>query len=223
MRRPEMGSNLAAVASANESTFDFARIGGYECGAVTLATKITIFRILLIPVFIGAAVYYADSVGQKAPDERLRWATVIVFGIAALSDAVDGFIARRYDQRSRIGAILDPLADKLLLLSAILTMTFTTWPQRFPLWFPLLVIFRDVSAIGGAFLVDHFAGSCRITPHWTGKAATFLQMAAVLWIMLDIRWPNLLWPTILAAGFTAFSGFYYLADGIRQIQRAEQK
>ena len=141
-----------------------------------------------------------------------------MFALAALSDAVDGFIARRFNQRSRIGAILDPLAEKLLLLSAIITLSFTSWRQHFPLWFPLLVIFRDLASIGGAFLVDHFAGKCIIRPHWTGKVTTFTQIAAVLWLMLDISYPPLIWPTIIAAVFTVVSGFIHLADGIRQIQ-----
>lgn len=190
---------------------------------MTLATKITIFRILLTPVFIGLAVYYGDSVQKGVADERLRWAAVAVFAIAALSDAVDGYIARRFNQRSRIGQILDPLADKLLLLSAIIMLSFTSWRQHFPLWFPLLVIFRDLAAIAGAFLVDYFTGGkCEIRPHWTGKAATFAQIAAVLWIMLDIQSPSLLWPTGLAGLLTATSGFIYLADGIRQVQRADR-
>ncbi len=190
---------------------------GYGTGPVTLATKITLFRMLLIPVFIGTAMYYADSVAQGQRNETLRWMTVAVFGLAALSDAIDGYVARKMNQRSRLGAILDPLADKLLLVSAILTLTFTTWPQRFPIWFPLLIISRDLAVMGGAFLIEYFVGPCRIAPHWTGKMATFTQIFAVLWIMLDVRSPDILWPTCLAAAFSAFSGFYYMAGGIRQL------
>ncbi len=182
---------------------------------MTLATQITLFRILLIPVFVGVAIYYGDSVANGTPDERLRWATIFVFGLAALSDAVDGFIARRFNQKSRLGAILDPLADKLMLLSAIITLSFTHWRQHFPLWFPILVIFRDLASIGGAFLIQHLTGSCRIQPHWTGKAATFAQFAAVLWLMLDL--PHLIVITLTAGFFTAVSGFIHLADGIRQV------
>lgn len=182
---------------------------------MTLATQITLFRILLIPVFIGVAIYYGDSVANGAADERLRWATIFVFGLAALSDAVDGFIARRFNQKSRLGAILDPLADKLMLLSAIVTLSFTHWRQHFPLWFPILVIFRDLASIGGAFIIQHLTGSCRIQPHWTGKASTFAQFAAVLWLMLDL--PYLIVITLTAGFFTAVSGFIHLADGIRQV------
>ncbi|HRK15937.1 MAG TPA: CDP-alcohol phosphatidyltransferase family protein [Prosthecobacter sp.] len=183
---------------------------------MTFATQITIFRILLIPVFVGTAVYYGQSVAAGAPNESLRAWTIAVFALAAVSDAVDGYVARHYNQRSRLGAILDPLADKLLLLSAIVTLSFTGWRQQFPLWFPTLVIFRDLASIGGAFLIQHLAGSCHIQPHWTGKVATFAQIAAVLWLMLEF--PFLLWPTVVAGVFTALSGFINLASGIRQVR-----
>ena len=185
---------------------------------VTFANQITIVRILLIPVFIGLAIYYGESVARGAANESLRWWTITVFGVASLSDGLDGFVARHFNQRSQLGAILDPLADKLLLLSALVTLSFTSWRQQFPLWFPLLVIFRDLASIGGAFIVDHVAGKCLIRPHWTGKVATFAQMAAVLWLMLDL--PYLVWPTAVAAAFTIVSGFLNLADGIKQIQQS---
>lgn len=187
---------------------------------MTLANQITIVRILLIPVFIGLAVYYGTSVTGGKADESLRYWAIAVFALAAASDGVDGFIARHYNQRTRLGAILDPLADKLMLLSAIITLSFTSWHQHFPLWFPLLVVSKDLGSIGAAFLIDHLVGKCVIAPHWTGKVATFSQFAAILWLMLDI--PHLLWPTLFAGLFTAISGFINLAEGIRQIQNAEK-
>jgi CDP-diacylglycerol--glycerol-3-phosphate 3-phosphatidyltransferase/cardiolipin synthase len=99
---------------------------------VTFATQITLFRILLIPVFIGVAIYYGESVSLGQANETLRWTTIAVFATAALSDALDGYVARAFNQKSRLGAILDPLADKLLLLSAIITLSFTGWRQQFP-------------------------------------------------------------------------------------------
>ncbi|GEP46109.1 CDP-alcohol phosphatidyltransferase family protein [Brevifollis gellanilyticus] len=185
---------------------------------MTFATQITIFRILLIPVFISLAIYYGQSVIIGTPDESLRWWTIITFGTAALSDAVDGYIARHFNQMSKLGAILDPLADKLMLLSAIITLSFTGWRNHFPLWFPTLVIFKDLVSIGGAFLINSLAGRCEIKPHWTGKVSTFAQFAAVLWLMLEI--PFLIWPTVIAGAFTVISGFLNLAAGVRQVKDA---
>jgi CDP-diacylglycerol--glycerol-3-phosphate 3-phosphatidyltransferase/cardiolipin synthase len=191
----------------------------YGSSAVTFATQITIFRILLIPVFIGLAIYYGDSVTSGAANETLRFWTIASFALAAISDAVDGYIARHFNQTSRLGAILDPLADKLMLLSAVITLSFTGWRQHFPLWFPTLVIFRDLASIGGAFLIDYLTGKCVIKAHWTGKVATFAQFAAVLWLMLDF--PYLLWPTAFAGAFTAISGFINLMAAVRQVRQHE--
>ena len=189
---------------------------------MNLALQITILRILLIPVFIGLVIYYGESVREGAANESLRLSAAAVFGIAAISDAIDGWIARRFNQITRLGTILDPLADKLLMLAAIVTLSFTSWPQHFPLWFPVIVIFRDMASIGGAFLVDHFAGKCVVKPHWTGKAATFLQITAISWVLLDLRFLDRVWPTALATLFTVFSGFLYLAEGVRQVKAAGQ-
>lgn len=187
---------------------------------MNLANQITIFRILLIPVFIGLVIYYGKSVQEGLANESLRhWATG-VFATAAISDALDGWIARRFNQRTRLGAILDPLADKLLLLSALISLSFTGWRPPFPLWFPLLIIFKDVASIGAAFLIDHLAGKCAIQAHWTGKVTTGALIAAVLWSLLDIRTPGLIWPVLVTTFFAVWSGFIYIFDGIRQIKAA---
>jgi len=184
---------------------------------VTTANYISLFRILLVPVFVGCAIYYGDSVAAGQPDERLRWATILVFSLAAISDAVDGWIARNWNQQSRLGAILDPLADKLLMLAAILALSFTPWPQKFPLWFPIILISRDVLSVVGAFVIQHVAGQCQIKAHWIGKVTTVCQIVALLWVMLDIRTPPALWSAGVAAAFTLAAGLVNLANGIKQL------
>lgn len=185
---------------------------------MTTANKISIFRILLVPVFIGFAAYYGQSVAEGAPDVRLRYASIFIFALAAISDALDGWLARKFNQMTRLGAILDPLADKLLMLSAVLVLSLTAWPQRFPLWFPLILISRDVLSIAGAFVVHHIAGHCRIKAHWTGKVSTIAQIVAILWIMLEMQFVPVVWIAAVAAFFTFASGMINLADGIKQLQ-----
>ncbi len=184
---------------------------------MTTATRITIGRLLLIPVFVGFAIHYAETVRAGNPVEGYRWAAVGVFLVASLSDALDGYIARRFNQRSRLGVILDPVADKGLMLSAILTLTLSDWPGALPLWFPTIVISRDIVLIIGALLVNHVAGHVRIRPHWTGKAATFFQMVTLAWVMLRLPGPMAKETvTILAGVFTLISAVLYITDGIRQ-------
>src|SRR3954465_14965070 len=123
---------------------------------MTTANKITIVRILMIPVFVAFAIYYAQSVKANEPEEWLRFMAIAVFLLAAVSDGLDGYVARRYNQRSSLGVILDPIADKGLLLSGIITLSISNWSQvdphygKFPAWFPVLVITRDAAILMGS-------------------------------------------------------------------------
>jgi CDP-diacylglycerol--glycerol-3-phosphate 3-phosphatidyltransferase/cardiolipin synthase len=186
---------------------------------VTLANKITLIRILLIPVFVGFALYYAHSVAEEAPDERLRWGAIVVFTVAALSDALDGWVARRFSQRSKLGVILDPLADKLLMLSAVCVLSFSPWPHGLPLYFVILSISREVLTIAGAFVIKFVAGKVEIAPHWTGKASTFTQIVAIGAAMLSLG-QFVADAAAVAAVFVTSSGAVYLIDAIRQITAA---
>jgi cardiolipin synthase len=177
---------------------------------VTVANQITVARILLIPVFVAFALYYGRSCALGAPVEAWRWAAAGTFLLAAGTDGIDGWVARRFNQRTRLGTILDPIADKGLLLAALVTLTFSSWPEKFPLWFLILVIARDVLAIGGALLLGQLAGLRELTPHWTGKVATVAQMTALGALML--HFPHV-WITAsvwVAAAFTFASGMVYL-------------
>jgi CDP-diacylglycerol--glycerol-3-phosphate 3-phosphatidyltransferase/cardiolipin synthase len=184
---------------------------------VTVANQITLVRIFLIPVFVGFAVYYSDSVVRGSPQDSLRYWAMAVFAIAALSDGIDGWVARRFNQRSKLGAILDPLADKLLLMTAICTLSFTAWPAKLPLWFVILYIAREVLSVAGAFVIKFVAGTVQIQPHWSGKTATVLEIAAVSVAMLNLT-PLVLPVSIIAGVFIFSSGMVYLAVAVRQIK-----
>ncbi len=188
---------------------------------MTTATKITLLRILMIPVFVGFAMYYARSIQSGAPDERLRIAAVSIFVVAALSDMLDGWIARHYNQFSKVGAILDPLADKLLLLAAVFILTCTPWPTRLPIWFVIVVLAREVLTIIGAFLVNQVAGKVEVHPHWTGKVATFMLILTLACDMM--LWASLVvWVAAVACIFTVISFTIHLADGLRQMHAHNQ-
>ncbi|MBE2180279.1 MAG: CDP-alcohol phosphatidyltransferase family protein [Chthoniobacterales bacterium] len=179
---------------------------------MTLANQITMVRILLIPVFVVFAVYYATSVGEGSPQEWLRWSAVAVFVVAAGSDALDGWIARRFNQRSALGVVLDPIADKGLLLTAIITLSVYPWKVSLPLWFPVLVIARDLVILLGCALLKFFTGDIEVRPSMLGKVATALQMAAVAWVLLQI--PEERWVVWCAGLFTLLSGIGYVWRGM---------
>ena len=182
---------------------------------MTLPNKITIGRILLIPVFVVLAIYYGKTALAGHPDEHLRLATITVFLLAALSDGVDGWLARRFHLKSRLGAVLDPIADKGLMLTAIITLSVTKWPYELPVWYPVLVIARDIIIVTGCGLLRWLNDHLEVRPSLLGKTSTFLQMLTVAVAMLQWRYADaVVW---VSGVVTLLSGIGYLAEGIRQL------
>ena len=191
---------------------------------MTTANKITIVRILMIPAFVMMAIYYGQSIQSGEPLEWQRFTAIAIFLVAAVSDGLDGYIARRYNQRSTLGQILDPIADKGLLLSAIITLSISNWSAgdpsygKFPAWFPVLVITRDAVILVGSAVLHLLNGKVIVRTSWTGKVATVLQMAAIAWVMLQLRFLPLVYVVAAAGLFTLASGVIYVMDGVRQLQ-----
>lgn len=183
--------------------------------ALNLANKITIGRILLIPVFVILILSYENSRHPEA--EWLRITAIFVFILAVLTDAVDGFIARTRGQKTPLGTFLDPLADKLLLTSAIvlLTMPNLNLGYRLPLWFTVLALSRDLFITLGALLIHILNGSVRIVPSIFGKMTTFSQMVVIVWVLL--KWPHPEIWVYFAASLTFVSGIGYLIFASRQL------
>ena len=182
---------------------------------MTVANVITIIRILLIPVFVLMAIYYGEGVAKGEPVEWHRYAAILVFLVAAASDGVDGYIARHYNQRSRLGVILDPIADKGLLNTAIITLSVSNWTYEFPLWFPVIVIGRDAVLLLGFGILHYLNGHVTVRPSIAGKITTFCQMTAIGWLMLQL--PHHIIPVVAAGIMTLISGIGYVMDGIHQL------
>src|SRR5882672_11516437 len=182
---------------------------------MTTANKITVVRILMIPAFVTMAIYYGQSIQRGEPLEWQRLAAIVIFLLAAVSDGLDGYVARRYNQRSSLGVILDPIADKGLLLSGVITLSISNWSDidpdygKFPAWFPVLVITRDAVILVGAGVLHLLNGKVQVKPSWTGKVATVCQMCAIAWVMLQLRVLPLLYVVAAAGFFTLISGMIY--------------
>src|SRR6202451_4636627 len=145
---------------------------------MTWATRITILRLILIPFFVAFILTYDDSTSEGKPEEFWRYAAIAVFIIASLSDAVDGYLARHWNQSSALGALLDPIADKLLLFAALVTLSVIPLGhlRPFPIWFPAIIISRDALLLGGYCVLRHFQVPMEIRPHWTGKSSTVFTL-----------------------------------------------
>jgi len=177
---------------------------------MNIANKISTFRILSVPFFIACIMYYSP---QK---DILRFLALGVFLLAVVSDALDGYIARRAKNRSRAGLILDPLADKLLLVSAFICLNLTrNFPQGvyFPAWVVLIVISRDALILLGALVIYIVRQKIDIRPSQWGKITTTFQMLAVLGVLLQWRISFFIW--WLAVIFTIISGVDYLQRGFK--------
>lgn len=131
---------------------------------LTLANQLTLLRLLLIPGFVLLIVY-----------GRFGWA-LVAFAVAGLTDALDGVVARRANQRTSLGAWLDPAADKLLLVTAFVVLTLPNLglPNRLPLWLTVVVISRDIAIVLTVAIVNLAVGPRTFRPSPLGKAATAL-------------------------------------------------
>ena len=179
---------------------------------MNLPNKISIFRLLLVPAIVASLVYYA-------PDrDGLRFLALALFCVAMVSDAVDGYIARRQGLQTELGRVLDPIADKCLILATLISCSVINglpeW-MRVPAWFNLIVISRDAFLVAGTLVLFVFTGKFSVQPSRLGKIAVALQMSVVPIVLLGwpIKGPLLIGVAIM----TVCSGIAYVRRGTRLI------
>lgn len=180
---------------------------------MTIPNILTILRLVAVPVFI-----YASIKGDFM-------AAFVLFVSAAFTDMFDGMIARRFNQRSRLGAILDPAADKTMLVCGYLFYTlYGNMPLvRIPGWLTFTVFIRDFLIIFFAYLLWTRVNVKRFPPSWAGKTSTVLQ-AATLGVTIGVNAfvPSLLWLAELmfriALIVTLYSAWDYLRRGKRMLE-----
>lgn len=155
---------------------------------LNVPNTITLFRLVLIPVFLGLFLSH-----------RVEWA-LACFGLAAVSDALDGFFARLLNQRSKLGAILDPIADKLLIVAALTALTLE---RRLPLWLVGLIALQNVLMIVGALMVKWKRLEVPAQPSRIGKYATFTLLCLIVLSLVSAspRAPTQLRPYVAVLGF----------------------
>ncbi len=177
---------------------------------MNFANKISTFRILSVPFFIASLIYYS---GDRA---YLKFVALFIFILGVISDAVDGYIARKSKQYSKAGLVLDPLGDKLLLMSAFICLSLKNdFPLHFPLWVTFIVISRDVMILLGSVVIYIVKQDIKISPTKWGKLTTTFQMFSVIAVLLQLRISPLLW--WVAVLFTAISGVDYVKRGFKTL------
>jgi cardiolipin synthase len=173
-------------------------------GPWTLPNFITLLRLAALPFFL-----LAISEGKLG-------IALALFVAAGLSDGIDGYLARRFDMSSALGAYLDPIADKLMLITSYLFLAVPSYPVpiKIPIWLAVLVISRDVLLLLVALLLILSSSRKRFPPTWVGKVTTVTLIVTVLFVLCANLWD---WPRPLlliafgaAATTTILSGFDYV-------------
>ncbi len=182
---------------------------------LTIPNVLSIVRILLTPAFVMAFSVRRFDVA------------LMLFAVAGATDALDGFLARLLRQRSYLGAILDPLADKILLDTAYICLALEA---LVPSWLSIVVISRDLIIVGGLLFLS-FLGvdvEYKILPSKVSKVTTLFQIVLVFFIMissyLNISWPVFVWGlTGTTTVLTVISGTGYLITGFKYLPSEEGK
>ena len=192
---------------------------------MTFANYITIVRILIIPVYAWFAWAYGESVLAGEPNETLRWTALTVFIIAAVGDAVDGYVARKFNQHTKLGAFLDPIADKFLILAAIIVLSRVPWGSGdwiLPIWYFWMVLIRDLSIGFAVGVIKFFNKKVLIHVNLPSKLNTIAQLFTVGWVML--KWVPIapIYPTMVCAALILLSSYAYVRETIYQLYEMDQ-
>ncbi|RUM61227.1 MAG: CDP-diacylglycerol--glycerol-3-phosphate 3-phosphatidyltransferase [Persephonella sp.] len=176
---------------------------------MNIANILTLVRIFLVPLFI-------ISLGYNKPILAL-----IIFTIAGITDALDGFIARRFKQETTLGKVLDPIADKSLLISSFIFIYNSKLDVKFPYWFVIIAISRDIFILLGSSIIYIIKGYLKVEPNIFGKVTTFFQILSIITVLLaNITYiPTILIQAIIfvTTAFTLISTFVYLQQGLKQL------
>jgi cardiolipin synthase len=180
----------------------------------TIPNLFTMLRICLIPLFLYMML-------QNHILEAL-----VIFAIASTTDVLDGMAARIWNQKTKIGGLLDPAADKLLMTAAIIILSFpsVSQPNTIPLWLAATIIGRDIVIVFAALLMYLLRGHTKFPPTLLGKGSTVCQMGVIFCVLLlNVlgRAPGfLIWLYILTLVLTIISGIGYGLSGSRSFRRS---
>jgi cardiolipin synthase len=170
---------------------------------LNLPNFLTLCRLGSIPIFLSFLSKHRYT------------AALYVFVAAAITDSLDGTVARLFDSRTELGAFLDPFADKLMLVSAFVVMTIE---GDFPGWLLIVVGIRDIVIVFGYLMLSFFTGErIPVRPSYLGKSSTFLQLACVTGALLQMKhiYPAYWYPLLyLTVAVTALSGIHYMYRGL---------
>lgn len=184
---------------------------------MNLANRITLTRIFFVPVFIATLLYHSPERGY------LQILSAVIFLAGCLSDALDGYLARRRNETTELGSYIDPIADKLLLLSGFVCLSLMAHLPRemhIPAWVTIPIISRDVVIVLGAVIVFFTSGKLDPKPIYIGKITTVVQMATIFVSLVMAPRELRFGLQVLAVFFTVWSGILYVQMGGKILQES---
>ncbi len=184
---------------------------------MTSANQLTILRMASVPLFVLLVVY------------NYLGGALVVFVLAGITDLLDGFIARRFGQKTPLGTLLDPIADKLLLVSSFIVLSIDglDLALKIPLWLTITVIGRDILLVISVVIINLTMDQRLFPPSFFGKATTLFQLLTVFAVLVlsylksEVPSVNLLFYTTFA--LTVISGLHYLARGMKIFGDVEEQ
>ncbi len=179
----------------------------------TLPNYITLLRILSVPFLYTSLVYY------RTDKDYWRWIALGIFIFGSFTDALDGFIVRKWGMKSEFGTFLDPLADKILLISAYIGVSLATLALKPPLWVVIIVVFRDIFIMCGLLAIYITTQTVKIQPNVLGKITTFFQMLTIILILFQSKFASISW--LVTAALTVASGIVYILREMRRLNDRE--
>ena len=184
---------------------------------INLPTKITFIRVILTPIIIYLILTHHENIQELGFKSSYTYWILTLFSVAIISDVLDGHLSRKFNLITRLGSFLDPVADKILIISTTLALTYVDCGNQLPLYYTTLIVARESIQISGAISIGLISGDIIIKHHWTGKIATFLQVLMV-YCSLTVESVSLcLSLSLLTSFFAIWSAIMYIHNGLIQL------
>ena len=184
---------------------------------ISLPTKITFIRIILTPIIIFLILIHHEKIQEFGLKSSQTYWILTLFSIAIISDIVDGYLSRKFNLITRLGSFLDPIADKILIISTTLVLTYVDCGNPLPIYYTTLIVARESIQISGAISIGIISGDITIKHHWTGKIATFLQILMVYCSLTLESVSFCLSLSLLTSFFAIWSAIMYIHNGLIQL------
>lgn len=178
-----------------------------------LANKITVFRLMLVPVIL------IISIVTKMQSEHYNYLCIALIIIFGLGDVLDGYIARKYDQITRVGSFLDPFADKYMVISCLMVLAYH---GKLPLWYLLLVFNKDVVVFACWIALFQKTRNIYLKANFFGKASTVLQILVIFFAFLGIDPKIVYYAAVISVVITLSAGVGYIIDGFKYYKKTIQ-